>query len=210
MSTRAQILEYLQKKGPASAGELARALKTTLANVRHHLSILEQEGVVEVAAQRPPGGRGRPSLLYDLTRRVRSHNLDLLASALLKTLLVPLPPAERAASLRQVACHLAGESPPPALHLTRRLNAAVERLKRLNYQARWEAHAQAPHVLLGHCPYSAILPQHPELCQMDGFLLEALCAAPARLVKKLASDGRGGTYCLFLIGPGESPTPGNE
>lgn len=214
MSTRARILDYLQKKGPTSAAELARALKTTMANVRHHLTTLEQEGAVEVAAHRPPGGRGRPALLYDLTRHIQSHNLPLLASALMKTLLEPLPAEAHPEILRQIARNLAPTPPSPTLHLTRRLHKAVEYLNQMNYQARWEAHAQAPHMLLGHCPYSAILAQHPQLCQMDAFLIEVLCGVSAHQIKKLAADGRGGKVCLFLIAPGltlgKSPSSPSE
>ncbi len=207
MSTRARILDYLQRKGPTPVSELARALKTTVANVRHHLALLEQEGAVEVTSKHPPRGRGRPALLYDLTRHTQSHNLERLASALLTTLLQPLPTEDRPHRLRQLAHYLAPNPPAPTLHLTRRLHQTVERLNQMNYQARWEAHAQAPHVLLGHCPYGAILAQHPQLCQMDAYLIEVLCGVPAHQVKKLASDGRGGTCCLFLIGQRENPTP---
>jgi predicted ArsR family transcriptional regulator len=69
----------------------------------------------------------------------------------------------------------------------------------MRYQARWEAHADAPRLTLGHCPYAAILPEHPELCALDAALLETLLGAPATQVAKLARDGRGGMYCLFVI-----------
>jgi predicted ArsR family transcriptional regulator len=82
--------------------------------------------------------------------------------------------------------------------MTQRLAKAVLRLNELGYQARWEAHSEAPHVILGHCPYALILPEHPELCQMDAHLLESLLGQPARQTKKLAVDSNGKHYCQFI------------
>jgi predicted ArsR family transcriptional regulator len=82
--------------------------------------------------------------------------------------------------------------------LTHRLYQAIQRLNQMGYQARWEAHSEAPRLLLGHCPYAAILSKHPELCQMDAYLLEELMGVPADQIKKLAQDSRGARYCLFI------------
>jgi predicted ArsR family transcriptional regulator len=93
----------------------------------------------------------------------------------------------------------AGLDSSPA-NLTQRLGLAVQRLNEMGYQARWEAHRDAPRLFLGHCPYLAILPEHPELCQMDAHLLENLLGVPASQVKKRAQDSRGARYCLFVAG----------
>jgi len=76
----------------------------------------------------------------------------------------------------------------------------MQALNELNYEARWEAHADAPQVVLGHCPYAEIIDAHPELCQMDTFLLEILIGERAEQVEKLALNVRGWPYCLFRVG----------
>jgi len=69
----------------------------------------------------------------------------------------------------------------------------------MNYQARWEAHVDAPHIIFGHCPYAAILPDHPEFCELDKLLLEMLSDLRIDQREKLANDTRGIKYCLFAV-----------
>lgn len=200
-STRKLILDYLQIKPFATAAELSHALKMTTANVRHHVNVLMEEGAVEVIAQQPPQGRGRPAHLYNLTQQAHRHNLDGLASAMLKTYLSNKAPEYQSASLKQIAKNMASTANlKPATSLPQRLFQAVHRLNEMGYQTRWEAHSEAPHLILGHCPYAAILPEHPELCQLDSYLIEELLGVPASQAKKLAQDLRGARYCLFIVG----------
>ena len=217
-STRQRLLEYLEKQRAASAAELSRALQVTQADVRHHLGKLRKEGLVvridegQNQAIAPPtsaspgksvrtgsvGKRGRPAGRYSLSNRRLGDNLEALTGALLEQALEGLPTAERRPALQRLAARLAGGA-LPAGRLAQRLYVAIQRLNAMHYQARWEAHAEAPRVILGHCPYTAILPEHPELCALDAALLEALLDAPAEQVAKLARDGRGGRFCLFLV-----------
>lgn len=176
----------------------------TPANVRHHLRVLIDEGAVELATRIPPHGRGRPALLYTLTQKSHDHNLDGLAHALLETYLEDLSNEERSRLLQHLASLLAlDEEHKPASQpasLTHRLYHAIQHLNKMGYQARWEAHREAPRLSLGHCPYVDILPEHPELCQVDAYLIEELLGVPARQIKKRAQDSRGARYCLFIAG----------
>jgi predicted ArsR family transcriptional regulator len=198
MTTRARILEHLERNSPATTDELARALKIPPANVRHHLRVLVDEDVIEIVSERPLQGRGRPACLYSLTSQASRHNLDTLAGALLEVFIESQPQAAQGELLRRIAGKLV--QPVDATTLARRLTQAVRRLNELNYQAHWEAHSQAPRLVLGHCPYAAILPEHPELCQLDSYLIETLVSVPARQSKKLAVDSRGMRYCMFTVG----------
>ncbi len=198
-TTRQRILEQIRVKHSLSAAELSITLGTTPANIRHHLGVLLQEGVIEVAGQRPGGGRGRPTHLYSLTQQARAHNLDQLADALLEELLEDLQPAERLAALKRIAKRLGGQ-PSASGSLTQRLNACVMSLNEMNYQARWEARSSGPRLVLAHCPYAVILPQHPELCQLDASLLEGMLGASVIQTAKLAPSRQGGKVCIFTVG----------
>lgn len=197
-STRQLILDYLKQKPIATAQEISRALDTTAANIRHHLSILTFEGAVDIVGERPTRKRGRPSQLYMLASQARQNNLGILAASLLTELSACIPEDEQLALLRSVALRLAGriESSP---NLPQRLYIAVRRLNELQYRARWEAHLNAPFIILGHCPFSMILTDHPELCQIDNFILEGLLTTPVKQVEKLAIDNQGASYCRFLV-----------
>jgi predicted ArsR family transcriptional regulator len=198
-TTRQRLLEYVQVKGVATAPEIARALHLTAANIRHHLSILLEEGALEVAGERAASSRGRPTRLFALSRQMAAHHLDGLAAALLQELAGALPPAAQEQFLRKIAARLAAGKEPAARSFTQRLTQAVQRLKAMNYAARWEARPAAPRLILGHCPYAAILPEHPELCRMDAALLEELLGVPVVQSARLEPNQQGLPQCVFQV-----------
>lgn len=199
-TTRQRILEYLRNKPGVSALEISWALSLTPANIRHHLRILLDEGAIQICGERASSERGRPTSLYCLAEQARAHNLGGLASALLGVLLQAGREEGRLRLLDEVAQRMAGQSEPIAAHLTSRLNACIRRLDELSYQARWEAHAHCPRLILGRCPYAAILPNHPELCQIDALLLQRLLGVQVVQVAKLAPHPQGGRVCVFHVG----------
>jgi predicted ArsR family transcriptional regulator len=75
------------------------------------------------------------------------------------------------------------------------LNAIVSRLSALHYEARWEAGAEGPRFLFGHCPYAAIIQRHPELCEVDGELLEAVTGHSMYQHAKIGEQGS--LVCMF-------------
>ncbi len=198
-TTRQLILEHLSSKQVASAMEISRALKLTSANIRHHLAILTAEGAVTIIGEKPAIGRGRPASLYALTSQASLHNLDRLASVLLKEIANPDRPEYQIETLQRIAQVLSGDTEQATARLTRRLYQAVQRLNELHYQARWEARSVSPQIILGHCPYAAILPDHPELCRLDALILEALLKTRVEKMAHLARDERGLTYCMFTL-----------
>jgi len=196
MSTRQRILEILETRPTATADELAHILQLTPANLRHHLGRLGRDGRVIAIGERPPRGRGRPQRMFALPRR--GEGTDRLAGHLLAQTLDTLDPDQQAAFLRALALRLGGE-PTQARHITQRLAATVRQLNELEYQARWEAHARAPRVILGNCPYAAIIGEHPELCQMDAHLLENLLGQSVKQIEKLERNPQGLPICVFVM-----------
>ena len=199
-TTRQLLCEHLQLKRTASAAELARALRLTPANIRHHLSALLAEGVVEKVGQRPPSGRGRPVQLFGLVEQLSRNNLALLVKALLSEMEKECSAFERESLIKRLAAHLHGVDGPAARTLAQRYVRAVQHLNTMNYQARWEAHARAPRVIFSHCPYAAVIQDHPELCLLDRYLLGELLGESARQLSKLEITAQGARQCIFLIG----------
>jgi predicted ArsR family transcriptional regulator len=199
-TSRQHIIEYIQSKEVVTALEISRALHMTPANARHHLSILRDEGVVHVLGQRARAGRGRPHDLYCLWRPISQHNLDGLAGALLAEIFAESNQDEQEGLLERLASRLLPAAPTESKNLTQRLTQAVLHLNRMSYQARWEAHAQGPRVILQHCPYAAIVAQHPEVCWMDQFLLRNLLSLPVQQLSKLEKTPSGFRQCVFKLG----------
>ncbi|HNT23365.1 MAG TPA: ArsR family transcriptional regulator [Anaerolineales bacterium] len=197
---RQRILEYLKNKPAASAGELSRVLGVGAADIRHHLSILVQQSSIVVVGQRPAYGRGRPALLYALAQPGLPNNLHELADSFLAEMIETLPVEDQLSALRRLAQRMSAGAVSKAQNPTQRLYAAVAHLNTRNYRAHWEARSDAPVIMLGRCPYEAILPQHPILCRLDAFLLEELTGLPAAQLARLFLTPSGLRQCAFSLG----------
>jgi predicted ArsR family transcriptional regulator len=158
---------------------------------------LEDEGVVEVVSQRPATGRGRPASLYQLTRQATLNNLDGLSNALLTETLQIVPDTERETLYKRLAQRLVGDDYQPARNPSQRFVNAIHFLNQKNYQARWEARSDAPQVIFSHCPYAAVLSDHPEMCQIDGHILSMLLASPIKQTARLQPNPQGPPQCFF-------------
>jgi predicted ArsR family transcriptional regulator len=191
-TTRQKILDYLKRNRTVSSRGLARALQMTPANARHHLGILAADGRVEIVNQRQIG-RGRPEKVYRLAGTLMGDNLSALTDALLTE-------ADGKVAIEAVGQRIVGENNVIAGQpLMRRLVSAVERLNEMHYQARWEAGAEGPRIVLGHCPYAAVIEKHPSLCQMDAALLAKILGGEVRQTAKLESGAGGLPYCAFVF-----------
>jgi len=191
LTTRQKILDYLKRNRKTSSREIARVLRMTPANARHHLGILAADGRVEVVSQQQIG-RGRPEKVYKLAKTVVGDNLSALADALLTE-------AGKTIDMDALGKRLAGVNENGDQPLMHRLVSAVERLNKMHYQARWEAGAAGPRVILGQCPYATIIAAHPELCTMDTTLLGELLGATVDQTVKLETGTGGLRFCAFEI-----------
>ena len=191
ITTRQKILDYLKRNRTVSSREIARALQMTPANARHHLGILAADGRVEAISQRQVG-RGRPEKVYRQAGTLVGDNLSVLVDALLAE-------ADGRVEMEAIGKRLAGEIKGTDQPLMRRLTSTIEDLNGMHYQARWEAGAQGPRIVLGNCPYSAVIEQHPELCKIDSALLENFMGGEVRQMAKLESGAGGVLYCAFVF-----------
>jgi predicted ArsR family transcriptional regulator len=188
-TARQKVLTHLKKTRSASAREIARALKMSAPNVRHHLSILGSDGRVEMMETRPRNGRGRPEKLYSLSQAVLGDNLAALTDALLNV-------QRSTFNVEAVASQILESAQFKNLPITKRLALLVEKLNEMHYQSRWEASAEGPRVILGRCPYAKIIAGHSELCQMDmAMLKDALGSNVEQITKIEKTHGA----CIFTL-----------
>lgn len=190
-TARQKILNYLAKARIASAREISRALQMSAPTVRHHLRVLVSDGRLEMTSTRGRDGRGRPEQVFSLPQASMGDNLSALADALLME-------AGSGFAPEALAKRLAGKSEFTGQPIVKRLNLAIARLNQMKYHARWEAGAEGPRILFGHCPYAAILAGHPELCKMDEALLAELMGRPATQTSRIGEDGN--LSCVFAVG----------
>jgi predicted ArsR family transcriptional regulator len=200
MSTsRQKILNYIIEQQSTTVEDLSKVFRVTPANIRHHLSILTEQGSVKVIGQKAVNFKGRPAQIYSSSQLSDQNNLDHLSDALLCTLVCNSGPNEKKQMIDNIALHIGAEFKVDFTNPTRRMYSTIHSLNRMNYQAHWEAHIKNPRIMLGHCPYYAILDEHPELCQVDASLLEHLLDTPVWQIEKQAINTKGIPQCVFLM-----------
>jgi predicted ArsR family transcriptional regulator len=193
LTARQKVLAHLKKTRSASAREIARALKMSAPNVRHHLSVLCSDGRVEFVSVNNREGRGRPEKVYSLSQAALGDNLSALANALLTE-------AGQRLRLEAVASHLLDAGQFANLPIIKRLELLVGKLNEMHYQSHWEAGAEGPRVIFGRCPYSQVIDKHPELCKMDAALLANTLGRPVIQQQKNEAGARGQCPFLFRVG----------
>ncbi len=190
ITARQKVLAHLKKTRAASAREIARALKMSAPNVRHHLSVLTSDGRVEHVAVNNREGRGRPEKLYSLSQAAMGDNLSVLTNAILTE-------AASILNFEAVASRILDSNQFADRSITKRLVLLVEKLNEMHYQARWEAGADGPRVIFGRCPYAKVIDGHPELCNMDVVLLKQAFGRP--VLQSVKSEAIGHGLCPFIF-----------
>ncbi|RLD06975.1 MAG: hypothetical protein DRI65_05605 [Chloroflexota bacterium] len=193
-STRTKILAYLNTHPRSSAAEIGRFLQLTAANIRYHLAILVEGGLVQVSDHRPAGGSGRPILLYNLTSQNLGENLQLLMGATLEAL---GDLDEYDLFLDKITKLLLKDFHPEPGNLIASFNQAVVYLNEHHYRASWKATPEGPQIELRHCPYCEVAKTHPQLCQLDEQLVSRIFDAKLLLTQKREFGTDPFSPCIF-------------
>jgi predicted ArsR family transcriptional regulator len=197
---RHRYLALLRKIQTATAGELARALNVTPANVRYHLTGLQADGLVQVVEIQPSEGRGRPVKIYGLSRSVQGDNLTQLADVIMTDWLKLIDGELVGDAMERVARSMMDGSQSVATgNIARKLVNAMDHLNRMRYQARWEAHAAGPRVIFEFCPYASVISRHPELCLMDAKLLQEYLGGEIEQLAKREKGFKNIPVCIFAV-----------
>ncbi|MEX1071936.1 MAG: ArsR family transcriptional regulator [Anaerolineales bacterium] len=192
-STRQRILDALEQRGSATARQLSQAFGMTPANLRRHLGILLNRGLIQPMGSPTAVGRGRPEQRYALSGNARNNNLERLADALLAD------GGDDDERMKKLAIRLTGDKNRSSGQASQRFVGAVQHLKPLGYRPSWEARPQGPQMVLGNCPYAAIIADHPELCRMDAHMLAELLGQEVEQVTKLQPGPQGVPQCIFTL-----------
>jgi predicted ArsR family transcriptional regulator len=203
-TTRDQILHAIKSRRQAAVAELAEALGISTISVRHHLSALQAEGMVQSAEVRR--GVGRPHLMYSLTEAALERfptKYVLLSERLLDELKASLPaPAIETIFARmaegvvaEYATKLQGKP------LKEKMELLVEMLGAEGFMAKWNQTGETISLTEYNCPYIRLGQRHPEVCAIDRTIISQVLEAD---VEKTACVLSGGEHCAFVITPGKS------
>jgi DeoR family suf operon transcriptional repressor len=205
-STRDKILQTLLQNPRSTIITLAEAVGINPISVRHHLTNLQMEGLVEGQEERH--GVGRPRLVYVLTdegmERFPTRYMQL-TTRLLSQMKDTMPGPVVANLFNQMAEDLASKysSEVQSLNMEERLDLVKEILAHEGFNVNWEKKDGQYEIHEISCPYYQIGIAHPEVCTVDQTLISKMLALPANKVQCILS---GATQCTYVIRPAEVKT----
>lgn len=203
-STKDKILQTLLRHPRVTINELAAAVEINPISVRHHLTNLQMEGLIEAAEVRH--GVGRPRLVYSLTQdgmeRFPTKYLRL-TTRLLTQMKETMPAPVVAKLFNQIAEDLASEysSQIQGLSMEERLEFVKELLAQEGFTVEWEKKGSEYQIHEISCPYYQIGVAHPEVCTVDQTLISKMLALPANKVQCILD---GGPHCTYVV---QQPAP---
>ena len=198
-STRDKILQTLLQNPRSTIITLAEAVGINPISVRHHLTNLQMEGLVEGLEERH--GVGRPRLVYVLTdegmERFPTRYMQL-TSRLLSQMKDTMPGPVVTNLFNQMAEDLVSKysSDVQSLSMEERLNLVKEILAHEGFNVNWEKKDGQYQINEVSCPYYQIGVAHPEVCTVDQTLISKMLALPVNKVQCILS---GATHCTYVI-----------
>ena len=200
-ATRNKILQTLLKKPKSTINDLAEAVGINPISVRHHLTNLQMEGLVEGQEERH--GVGRPRLVYILTNEGMEHfptRYLQLTKRLITQMKETLPPSAVSKLFGQIAEDLVTEyaHDVKGLSMEERLDLVQDLLAQEGFTVEWEKKDGAYHIHETSCPYYQIGMAHPEVCTVDQTLISKMLALPANKVQCILD---GSAHCTYVVQP---------
>jgi predicted ArsR family transcriptional regulator len=198
-STKDKILQTLLRRPRITINELAEAVEINPISVRHHLTNLQMEGLIEADEVRH--GVGRPRLVYSLTQdgmeRFPTKYLRL-TTRLLTQMKETMPAPVVSQLFTQVAEDLAKEysSQIQGLSMEERLDFVKELLAQEGFTVEWEKKGSEYQIHEISCPYYQLGVAHPEVCTVDQALISKMLALPANKVQCILD---GGAHCTYVV-----------
>ena len=198
-STRARIMQTLLHQPRTTINTLAEAVGINPISVRHHLTSLQVDGLVNTEEERH--GVGRPRLVYFLTEsgteqfptrylRLTSRLLDQLKSTM------PEPMVGKLFS--QMANDMADNysDQMKGLNMEERLNLTKTLLSEEGFDVQWEKTGNQYQIHEITCPYLRIGQSHPEVCTVDQTLISKMLSVPAEKIQCILS---GDSHCTYIV-----------
>lgn len=198
-STRERVLQTLLMNPKSTISELAAAVDINNVSVRHHLTSLQAENLVQ--AQEERHGVGRPRLVYSLTERgaeLFPTRYLRMVNQLLDQLKKRLPEKDVENMLVQIALDITGDYPTRIknLPIEKKLKSIQQFLSNEGFVLEWEKRGSDYVINEVACPFYQISQKHPEVCTIDRTIFSTLLSTPVNMIKCIIS---GDNHCAYLI-----------
>ena len=198
-STRERVLQTLLTRQNCTINEIAEAVEINPISVRHHITKLQADGLVDSAEQRH--GVGRPRRIYFLTadgRELFPTRYLRLTSMLLDQLKESVPQNTLDKVFTSIAENMASKhvNDLNGLTIEQRLDLVKNLLNQEGFSVEWERQGDTYQIHESNCPYYYIGQHHPEVCSVDMTLIHTVLAVPTEKVKCMLN---GDSQCTYII-----------
>ena len=200
-NTRNGVLRTLLLHQRRTVNDLAEDVDINPISVRHHVTKLEAEGLIQSEEERH--GVGRPRLVYSLTNKGMEQfpqRYLQLSLRLLQQLKTTLSEKEIAEIFQDLALEIAGELTRDInledLTLEERLHLLQEVLTAEGYTVNLEEEEGYYYLIGASCPYHHIGEDHPEICVIDQELIAHFTSTTPMRVECIL---KGDKQCKYLI-----------
>ena len=193
-NTRNRVLRTLLLNQRRTVNELAVAVDINPISVRHHVSKLEAEGLIQSEEERH--GVGRPRLVYSLTNQGMEQfpqRYLQLTLRLLQQLKENLSEKALGEIFQELAQGIAGDLTQnidlESLTLKERLDLLEQVLTAEGFMVNIEEEDENYYLVEASCPYHHVGEDHPEICVVDKELIaHFVSASPTRVECILDGD----------------------
>jgi DeoR family transcriptional regulator, suf operon transcriptional repressor len=200
-STRERVLKTLLARPRCTINELAESVGINPISVRHHISKLQADHLVD--SDEELHGVGRPRRVYYLTETGLEKfptRYMRFTIRLLEQLKETMPPAMVERLFSQMASNLMDdyldESATDDLNMEERLNLMQDVLSKEGFNIEWERQGNEYHIREINCPYLHISQTHPEVCSVDQTVISSMLHVPA---EKIHCVLNGDAHCTYVV-----------
>jgi DeoR family transcriptional regulator, suf operon transcriptional repressor len=205
-STRERVLKTLLAKQRCTINELAESVGINPISIRHHISKLQADRLVD--SEEELHGVGRPRRIYFLTENGLEQfptRYMRFTIRLLEQLKGTMPPAMVEQLFSQMATDLMDdyldEAATDGLNMEERLNLMQDVLSKEGFTVEWERQGENYHIREINCPYLHISQTHPEVCSVDQTVISAMLNVPA---EKIHCVLNGDAHCTYVVSKSET------
>ena len=176
-NTRDVILRTIKEQRHSTVDDLARAADVSPVTVRHHLNMLQADGLLTTEAVRRKVGR--PYFIYSLSEKAQElfpQKYARLSSRLLDELKANFPAGTISTLCHGVVQQIVAKHRREFEHrnLEDRLDYLVELLSEEGFLARWEKTEAGYQITEYSCPYLSVGQKHHEVCVFDKTLITTI------------------------------------
>jgi len=196
-STRDRIIQTLLLNPNATISDLAEAVEINTVSVRHHLTSLQAEGLVQALEERH--GVGRPRLVYSLTdagAELFPTRYLRLVNNLFSQLKNRLSRKELEKIMLQIALDISTEQAKKinSFSIEDKLSAIQQFLSKEGFIIEWDKDGSTYTIKEISCPFYHVSRVHPEVCMIDQTIFSTLLSIPVEKTKCILA---GDNHCSY-------------